>query len=61
MKKVMPFIVVVSALIISQASFAGTLYAEYRASNVEFETAFVPAQVAADVVEVVADELLNLK
>lgn len=65
MKKVMPLIAIVSALIVSQNVSAGNGCVGdlciAAPSDAKLESAYTPAQVVVDVVEVVADELLNLK
>ncbi len=62
MKKLIPFLVIACTLSISQNTTAAPTYCQdTKASDTNFEVAFVPAQTVAEVVAVVAKELLNLK
>ena len=63
MKKFKKYIIVASLLIASQ-SVLSMVYLVGRSnvnSDFSFSTAFVPVQAVTEVVEVVAEELLNLK
>ena len=63
MKNVKKYLVVVSLLMLSQNAFstADIGWMGHVKSDHSFSTAFVPVQVVADIVEVAAEELLNLK
>ena len=62
MKKFFSFLAIACTLIISQNTTASSTYCDNtKASDVKFEVAFVPTQTIAEVVKVVAKELLNLK